>query len=986
MKNNIFTILIIMPALLLALCGCALIPPANENNGIGDGGSSDFSVYLFSIGGTLSDGRDHGSFKAGEVASFYAEENGYFLYWMDSEGRCVGYERTLSIPITEGMSSETYTAVFADGPIASFDDMQLGASVGATEVVSNYGRFKYNKTSSGGKVTVVTRDGDDKALKVEKTDTKKGDAVAFDVTDGGDGCYVLEFDLMIDAVRNNAAPLQIFLGKSYKLQLSTNVNYILINDANSDGSVTHFLGGVARLGEWISVRVEYYPAVAPAERYAKAYINGDLAVISQNSYAEDSEQTYTEAKFYSLIASNATYCIDNVCAYTTDEKFVDDADGAVIRYAYGDTGGNDSEALWQACDKVVGEEAGQLLRELNGLFDEDLYIWLANLYDPVTGGFYYSNDARDYDCFFADVESTSQAMGLIPDLGLGKVVEAYTPQMAAKVVAWVRSIQDKDDGYFYHPGWGKDINTSRRGRDLNHAISTLDRFGASPLYPTALDRLSGVASAACLTTPLGHGTVSAVSRVVMTGAASHLESRTAFSAYLDELYRTTLTKNSKGEWVSNSYSIGAILGSQASQIKAAGLTDVCVEFLNGKQNPDNGLWEDEKNYRTASGLLKISGVYNSLGAEMPYADKAIRSSIDIASSEEPLTALVYLFNPLGGAANVMTNLQNYSTREDYEVVREAVFKEVILRAVELTDNTLRKLKTFKKADGSFSYNTTGASANSQGVPVCFGANEGDVNGTGLANATIVSLFKLIGFSRPKPYNAEDRAKFVSALRAADGRAVTKLPADEIFVDYENCDPTTGMPRFVTPMIRSESATVEAYYDSELESNAMRVSSYSGGNDGVTVCVPSIVKEPMVIVFETDIKVTAHSDNIHANLIQIQLAQAFMINVDVSGDSVTLISASNTGAGNKKEPLDITLPQGKWFRIRVEYYVGDADDVYIEIYINGSLAATSYNYFGKKIDGEVLPAPATDAGEVHFRALNAARVDFFLDNTLLYKVE
>ena len=138
----------------------------------------------------------------------------------------------------------------------------------------------------------------------------------------------------------------------------------------------------------------------------------------------------------------------------------------------------ETEAQWQSIEenfaqRTDNERASEItaaLKEYYSVYTDDVVSWIANLYDPITGGFYYSNSARDTEGFLPDLESTYQLLGLPPSLGMteGKSVgEFYPREMADAIVNWVKSLQDEESGYFYHPQWGKSFTDkipNRRGR------------------------------------------------------------------------------------------------------------------------------------------------------------------------------------------------------------------------------------------------------------------------------------------------------------------------------------------------------------------------------------------------------------------------------------------------------------------------------------------------------------------------------------------
>ena len=928
------------------------------------------------------------SFKLGDTVNITATDTKGFTHWVNSEGVKISDEINYTFVVGADSSDETFTAICGkEYPSASFDDLSEGEIITKTNSYSDGLGFYHSQSTEGSSVTVVADPrGHGNVLKFSKTDRTTGDTVCFIPEKDGTTCFVLEFDFCIEDT-SCTVPIQINMGGCYRLQLEVTQSHLLFYDAKANGSEKHFLGTSVKFGEWIRVRVEYFPGdMTESGQYAKVYFDDTLAAISQNSASKSISSNYDFVRFYQLIASNASFLLDNVSVYSCDKVFTD-TDEDIVRILHGMTADSEFEDRFDISEAVLGKDASNKLKELCALFEDDLYIWLANLYDPGTGGFYYSNDARDFEGFLADIESTAQAMNLISSMGLGKAENIYTDEMKALVVAWVQSLQAEDDGYFYHPQWGKDIGVSRRGRDFGNSINVLNRFGAEPLYPTALDRLRGDAeptSSVILTSSLSSSRTVAVSRVIgvsSTATNSHLKSEEAFIEYLDELFATVTTTSSGGEKIPNSYSIGNTVASQVSAIKAAGLSQVCVDYFNGVQSSETGLWDADKNYRSISGLLKISSLYNSLGAKIPYIDKAIRSCIDVAASNDPLSAIVYVYNPLAGLSNLLTNLNKYNTDEGSRTIRFAAISEMQERSVELIENTHRKLALFKKADGSFSYNTWGAPAASQGSTVCFGANEGDVNGTALANGTIKSLCSCMGISRPAYYSSEDAEIFKELLRNRE--PVIKQSVNDLDIDFESVEPETGLPKFITASAISEGASYSLVSDSVYGkvSQVIVLNSTKGKNDSIALKFPCTLKDVSCYSYSADISLAPAADNSTSNLAQLKIGNAYMIAFVKSSSNgmIKLTDASSVGSGNKTSDLGISVKAGEWFNLRVDYFVGTADTVCILIYIDGELRAISDNYYGSKIDGKPLPAPASSVNTVSIQSLMAAAIELKMDN-------
>ena len=70
----------------------------------------------------------------------------------------------------------------------------------------------------------------------------------------------------------------------------------------------------------------------------------------------------------------------------------------------------------------IGNDSVEALSAIYGFYDEQMYLWLARLWDGDVGGFYFSNSARDNPQFLPDLESTMQAL---MHLDLSGLLEHY---------------------------------------------------------------------------------------------------------------------------------------------------------------------------------------------------------------------------------------------------------------------------------------------------------------------------------------------------------------------------------------------------------------------------------------------------------------------------------------------------------------------------------------------------------------------------------
>lgn len=355
---------------------------------------------------------------------------------------------------------------------------------------------------------------------------------------------------------------------------------------------------------------------------------------------------------------------------------------------------------------TVGKDAVQELEALYDIYDERLYIWMATLWEPEIGGFYFSLSARETEGFRPDIESTVQVLRVIEKLGLfgsrGERYEDAIPRfMRDKLVSFAKSLQDKD-GFFYHPQWGKNIITPRRGRDLGWAIDMLNHFGEKPSYPTPIDN---------------------------SGRKTDLLPEWLRSIEEWRKYLGNLDLKRKSYWSAN------LLQSQTEQISAAGreFVDCLFAWLRENQCSSSGLWEPEVNYASVNGLLKLSIIYNALGEPLPNAEEAYLSAMTAALSRESIVFCCQFANPLTAMSNIFRNMSDHGNGE-----RAAQLQRIAVeRAAELISVTREKVMLCKRTDGSFSYNTEPHSRFSQKAPVGLGLNEGDVNATCICSGGLV---------------------------------------------------------------------------------------------------------------------------------------------------------------------------------------------------------------------------------------------------------
>ena len=396
----------------------------------------------------------------------------------------------------------------------------------------------------------------------------------------------------------------------------------------------------------------------------------------------------------------------------------------------------DFSELYKKVTEDFDSKTAEAVESFHAIYTDRIYEWLAGLWDGEVGGFYYSNSARDNEPYFPDIESTAQALNFLHSEGIVDKFDGYPTRMKDKAVKFIAFCQDPEDGYFYHKGWGKNISTSRRTRDMGKGLSVIHGFGAKALYPTAYERIAAAASA---------GTTEAENTTV----PEHLRSEAALKKYLDELDLNGLKTPGA------SYGCGSRIGQQFAEIKAAGLGDFCIDYLNSKQY-ENGLWEKDVTYGSTNGLMKISGAYCAMKRELPHVENAFNAAIDIAVLDTKIGGLVDVYNPPFIMLNLFSLMRDLG-QDDIMARCKARLKENAAKMIEIAR---KKVLLFAEPDGAFSYCIGHPASHSQGQPVCIpNLPESDVNANSLAQGARTMTFTALGIPNVPIFNKQDAERF-----------------------------------------------------------------------------------------------------------------------------------------------------------------------------------------------------------------------------------
>jgi len=406
---------------------------------------------------------------------------------------------------------------------------------------------------------------------------------------------------------------------------------------------------------------------------------------------------------------------------------------------------NTNDLRWQKIKDTVngkGADGEAFVKELQTLyasFRPEFAEWIGGLYDKNTGGFYFSNSARDTDGFLPDVESTYQAVDTICSVGFVEKPTDLPEDMQKQITRFVCSLQSEEDGYVYHPQWKKeDVIDARRGRHLMWANYLEKYFNFKMPYPDANERLSGKA-----------GTKS-------SALPAHLLSEDAFIAYMDAL-----------DWEKDAYYAGNTLAAQSNQIRAAGFADIAADYLGRIQNPETGLWGIYGSYHGVNALLKIAAFYTSIKKPVPNAERAARETMRIISADidKDAATVCWQYNVWYALEYLIFNLRKNGGEEGCRQA-DAIIRDILLNAPEAIRVTKEKILLFDNGDGSFRYMRNVPLNPNAPAPVSPRIRqEGDVNATVIClHRTVLAMMGTLDLPFLPIYDSSDYERFLKSIR------------------------------------------------------------------------------------------------------------------------------------------------------------------------------------------------------------------------------
>jgi len=239
----------------------------------------------------------------------------------------------------------------------------------------------------------------------------------------------------------------------------------------------------------------------------------------------------------------------------------------------------------------------------------------------------------------------------------------------------------------------------------------------------------------------------------------------------------------------------------------------------------------------------------------------------------------------------------------------------------------------------------------------------------------------------------DDLKFERLYSIYSNKSVTtkgneeKTLSEPMTFEYSN---SGNLPSVVTwGLAGSASAIrVERFEDKDgKQTNALSFYTAPGSNDMLVYTASESLDSYKCVAFEADIMLDIRTEG-QTTCYQMYFSskdsrdKVYFLQLYKDGESFSLIDKSDTNNNSetKTDTLKTGIPHREWFKLRIEYYRGDANTVSFKIYLDGELCCESDNFFGSQVSS-VSPASRVEC--FYFYSLNKCDGTIYMDNVRLY---
>ena len=443
-----------------------------------------------------------------------------------------------------------------------------------------------------------------------------------------------------------------------------------------------------------------------------------------------------------------------------------------------------TELAWQNIKDRAPGELYLALRNFASGFDGTLICeWLANLWDPVSGGFYYSNSARDNDGFLPDIESTNQTLAfLLCNKASADLNKLLPNEIKKRIVDFAINLQCESDGYFYHPQWPQgreNLRADRYGRDLGSAGAILERFTVDRDGDGVEEKqFPKVCTPSGIKCKKHYGTDEVCDCLKSEPKKSNLPTVTLEGLWA--IKPDFSTPETFLEWlklinkdIKTNPAISAhIVNSQCAEIFNRCYIDVVLDYLEGVQEEvyreqiengetPSGFWAYKPGLSLAMSMHKYFEFFNhpKYGRPLKYYKEAAATAIEnLLIDTQGKSGLNDLMNQWISFGHIIRNAQRFCP----EYV-ETIYEMARARGPELVASAVHNLDYHRLDNGLFAYYCGKSLSSIYGTPISMGEPEGDVNGHLLMGHYYNSVFCAFGYPSVSLCDESDAEMFRDIL-------------------------------------------------------------------------------------------------------------------------------------------------------------------------------------------------------------------------------
>lgn len=372
----------------------------------------------------------------------------------------------------------------------------------------------------------------------------------------------------------------------------------------------------------------------------------------------------------------------------------------------------------------------EVVEAYKNLLGRDTLNWLINMYDYKSGGFHYSQSAKDNpDKYAPIIESINWAIDGLRGCGIIENGSSIPQPVKEKFVSFVKERRG-GDGYYYDYYAPEDrlyteAEDMKKGRDLSAARGILSICGVSE------DSLLNEAAASLMS--------------FEDKNLSDITDEDEFSSWIRVKFPFTLTP----------YQDASTLAANKAYITEKGWDDTLAAYLVEIQKED-GLWGDDreeiwaKNNRI-NAALKNCAWFQRGGTSYPRLSEMVESVLYAFENYEMPASLCESWNRLELIRCAFLS---------YETIPSEIQSKLDQNLLSMLKACLKEIENFKMADGGYAMYKDGGTGLSQRFPVCeAGKAEGDMNAFAVIRDYIRTVHLLAGKGEPKFSNPEDSAYF-----------------------------------------------------------------------------------------------------------------------------------------------------------------------------------------------------------------------------------